>query len=65
MIENNELPIGFTMELAQHTDIMSRFAGLPKEQQNQIVNGARSIQSRNEMRGYVESIFQEPTSHFF
>lgn len=65
MIDNNELPIGFTMELAQHTDIMSRFAELPKEQQNQIVNKARSIQSRNEMRGYVESIFQEPTSHFF
>lgn len=58
MIDNHELPIGFTMELAQHSDILSRFANLPEAQQTSIVNGAREITSRNEMRNYVENMFQ-------
>lgn len=65
MIDNSELPIGFTMELAQHSDIMTRFAGLSKENQDQIINGARAIESRNEMRNYVESMFEEPKTSFF
>lgn len=65
MIDNSELPIGFTMELAQHSDILARFAGLPEEQRNKIVNGARNVDSRDEMRNYVESMFQETKSSFF
>lgn len=65
MIDNSELPIGFTMELAQHSDILSRFSGLPEEERNRIINGARTIDSRNEMRNYVESMFQETKSSFF
>lgn len=59
MIDNEELPIGFTMELAQHSDILNRFASLPKPEQQQIVNGARNVTSRNEMRNYVENMFQD------
>ena len=58
MIDNQELPIGFTMELAQHSDILNRFASLPQSQQDSIVNGARDISSKNEMRNYVENMFQ-------
>lgn len=58
MIDNHELPIGFTMELAQHSDILNRFAGLSEAQQASIVNGAREISSRNEMRDYVENMFR-------
>lgn len=58
MIDNHELPIGFTMELAQHSDILSRFAGLSDSEQNTIVNGAREIKSRDEMRNYVENMFR-------
>lgn len=58
MIDNQELPIGFTMELAQHSDILNRFAQLPKAEQDSIVNGAREISSRNEMRNYVENMFR-------
>lgn len=65
MIDNSELPIGFTMELAQHSDIMIQFAGLSKEEQNRIINGAREIDSRDEMRSYVESMFHEPKTSFF
>lgn len=57
MIDNSELPIGFTMELAQHSDILTQFAELPKEEQDSIVDGARNVTSRNEMRNYVEKMF--------
>jgi len=53
------------MELAQHSDIMIQFAGLSKEDQNRIINGAREIDSRDEMRSYVESMFHEPKTSFF
>lgn len=58
MIDNHELPIGFTMELAQHSDVLNRFAGLSEAEQNTIVNGAREIKSRDEMRNYVENMFR-------
>ena len=57
MIDNDELPIGFTMELAMHSDALNRFAGLSKPEQEKIVNGARTIESRQEMRNYVENMF--------
>ena len=65
MIDNRELPIGFTMELAQHSDIMNQFSGLSKEEQNRIIDGAKEIDSRNEMRSYVESMFGESKTSFF
>lgn len=58
MIDNQELPIGFTMELAEHSDILNRFAKLSKAEQNELVNGAKQINSRDEMRSYVETMFQ-------
>lgn len=58
MIDNQELPIGFTMELAQHSHVLNRFAQLPQAEQTSIVNGAKEIKSRNEMRNYVENMFQ-------
>lgn len=56
MIQNEELPIGFTMELAMHSDVLRYFSSLPKEVQDSITNGARQVNSRQDMRNYVESI---------
>ena len=58
-IDNDELPIGFTMELALHSDILNKFAHMDKARQEQIVNGARTVNSRDEMRNYVESIAKD------
>ncbi len=60
MIENVELPVGFAFELARHSEIMTQFARLPEEKRNSIVEGARHITSKNEMRQYVENMFREP-----
>ena len=59
MIDNNELPIGFTMELAQHSDILNQFAKLPKSEQEPLIEGARQVKSREEMRSYVENLFMQ------
>lgn len=58
MIDNQELPIGFTMELAQHSDILNQFSRLSKPEQESIVDGARQVDSREEMRNYVETMFR-------
>lgn len=58
MIDNRELPIGFTMELAQHSDVLNRFSALSDSERERVIEGARQVQSRDEMRTYVESIFR-------
>ena len=50
MIDNHELPIGFTMELAQHSDILNRFAALSHEEQERYIDGSREVESRQEMK---------------
>lgn len=58
MINNQELPVGFTMELAMHSDALNRFSQLPEAEKNTIVDAARQIKSKDEMRSYVENMFQ-------
>ena len=53
MIDNEELPIGFTMSLAQHSDILNRFASLSKQEQERIVEPGRNEQLRGK---YVSGI---------
>lgn len=56
MINNEELPIGFTMELAQHSDSLIRFSNMNKSQQDAVISGAKEIKSREDMRHYVEQL---------
>ena len=54
MIDNEELPIGFTMELAQHSDVLNDFSKLDETRKKELIDGAREIKTRDEMRSYVE-----------
>lgn len=56
MIHNEELPIGFTMELAQHSDALIRFSNMSKDEQQTVIDKARDAKSHVEMRHLVESI---------
>lgn len=58
MINDEELPIGFTMELAMHADALNKFSRLPKSEQESYISQAREIKSREQMRNYVEQMFQ-------
>lgn len=57
MIDNEELPIGFTMELAMHSDVLNRFAQLSESEGETIIEGARQVSSHDEMKNYVETMF--------
>ena len=59
MIDSRELPMGFTMALAQHTEKLKQFARLSDEEQNKIVEEARQTKSRKEMREYVQNLFTD------
>lgn len=58
MIENEELPIGFTMQLALHSDALNEFARLSKTEQQEIINKAHTMHTKSEMRHFVESLFR-------
>lgn len=57
MIENTELPMGFTMHLAQNQKAMAAFAKLTETEQREIVEKARNINSYEEMKSYVDRGF--------
>ena len=56
MIKREEMPVGFAMALAQNPEAMEKFALLSEEKKKEIINGVRSINSKNEMREYVNRI---------
>lgn len=56
MINNEELPIGFTMELAMHSDVLNQFSKLPKNKQDELVEGARNIKTKEAMQNYVSNM---------
>ncbi len=56
-----DLPLGFGMALAQHPEAMQRFCALPEEEQRAVVNHTHSIQSKQEMQAYVESLGDRST----
>ena len=56
MIKREEMPVGFAMALAQNPEAMEKFALLSEEKKREIINGVRSVNSKNEMREYVNRI---------
>ncbi|MFA9463244.1 MAG: hypothetical protein ACERKN_03020 [Velocimicrobium sp.] len=59
MIRNEELPIGFTMTLAQHSDALNHFSHLSEGEKERVIEGAKHVESKEEMRSYVENIFRD------
>lgn len=58
IMRNEDIPIGFTMELAQHENALSAFSSLTSDQQRQVIDGAKQMKTRQEMRNYVENQFK-------
>lgn len=50
------IPLGFGMLLAQNAEAMNRFSVLPDEQKQAIIDGAARVNSKKEMRAYVDRI---------
>ena len=58
-----DLPIGFTMALAQNGPAMMAFAGLDEAARREIVDRARSAKSKSDMREIVSSIGEGTKIH--
>lgn len=56
MIDNENYPVGFTLELAENSDILNEFSKFSTLEQLLIAEGARALKNRDEMRSYVENI---------
>lgn len=57
-MENQEMPIGFGMALAMNPGAMEKFAALPESKKQEIINGTHFVNSKAEMRQYVENILK-------
>lgn len=55
-MEKYEMPVGFGMALAQNPEALQKFAMLSEDKKQQIIQGTHSINSREEMHRYVNSI---------
>lgn len=55
-MEDKEIPMGLGMALAQNLTAMEKFAALPDSKKAEIIGGAHSVSSKEEMRRYVENI---------
>ena len=55
---SSDLPEGFIMALADNLDATAYFASLSQSHQNTIVDHARHVNSKQEMRQYVNSFFK-------
>ncbi|MGO5051095.1 hypothetical protein ACTQ6A_01060 [Lachnospiraceae bacterium LCP25S3_G4] len=56
MIKNEELPIGFTMALAQNSNSLVTFSQMPQEKQQEVINGAKQMHSASEMRNFIDKL---------
>lgn len=56
-----DIPIGFSMALAENLDAMQAFSKLSREEQQRVIAEARNIRSRRSMGEYVLSLTNNNT----
>jgi len=53
------IPLGLGMALAQNSPALAYFAGLSDKERQRIVEKTHGIESKKEMRGFVEGLSKE------
>ena len=56
MIKEDGLPIGLGFGLAMNVDAMQQFASMTEEEKWQVIEAARSVQSKEDMQNLVRNI---------
>ncbi len=57
-MDNDGIPLGFGMALAQYPDAMTAFAALTKKQKDSLLQQAGSAATKDEMQALVRSLMQ-------
>ncbi len=55
-MKRNEMPVGFSMALAQNPEAMQHFAMLSDDKKQEIIDGTHTINSKREMHEYVNKL---------
>lgn len=56
MENRNDMPMGFAFQLSMNEKAMENFAGMSDEEKQQILDAARSVTSKQQMRGIVSDL---------
>jgi len=57
MTENEkEMPLGFAFQLGMNEKALNNFANMTDAEKRQVLEAARSVKSKQEMRGIVEDL---------
>lgn len=56
LMKRDEMPVGFSMALAQNPDAMQKFAMLSEDKKQEIINGTHLVKSKQEMHEYVNRL---------
>lgn len=57
VLENrNDMPMGFAFQLSMNEKAMENFAGMSEEEKQQVLDAARSVTSKQQMRGIVSDL---------
>lgn len=53
---NQDIPLGFHMALMQNPEALCCYSNLSDAQKQAVIDGTRAVQSKEEMRRYVENL---------
>ena len=62
IMNNTELPLSFVMALAQNQSAMKQFEGFTEQQKQSVVDKARKINSKQDMRSFVNHFSEDSLS---
>ncbi|MEE0913713.1 MAG: hypothetical protein U0L76_03900 [Ruminococcus sp.] len=56
MNDKNDLPLGFSMALAQHPEAMQKFSNMNESQKAEVISEIHNIHSKSEMKAFVANL---------
>lgn len=56
MENQNDMPMGFVFQLSMNEKAMENFASMTEEEKSQVLEAARNVTSKAQMRGIVSDL---------
>lgn len=56
MENQNDMPLGFAFQLSMNKQAMENFAGMGEVEKQQVLEAARNVTSKTQMRGIVSDL---------
>lgn len=58
ILNDDQIPVGLGMALAQDLDAMKAFSGLNESAKQQVIERSRQVSSKDEMKGIVSDLHE-------